>query len=215
MLVQLDKMLEGYRRFKTNYFASNPVLFQSLMHKQSPKTLLIGCCDSRVDPAIITDCEPGDLFVIRNVANLVGPYHPDGGLHGVSAAMEYAVQALNVENIIVLGHAHCGGIKALMEGSCASFEFIGPWVEIANDAKRKTLKHFGQLPFEEQCRACEFASILTSLENIITYPWVKERLVSGKISLTGWYFDFVTGELMGYVPEKMKFEPLIKDKDEE
>ena len=108
----------------------------------------------RVDPAIITGADPGDLFIIRNVANLIAPYHPDGFQHGVSAALEYAVQVLNVENIIVLGHSRCGGIDALMKGTTSQFEFVGPWMSIAQGAKDRTIRHFGHRPMAEQCRAC-------------------------------------------------------------
>jgi carbonic anhydrase len=130
------------RRFQKTYFGDNNELYKTLRQGQTPKTLLIGCCDSRVDPAIITDCDPGDLFVVRNVANLVAPYNPDKSYHGVSAALEFAVKGLKVQNIIIMGHTKCGGIEALMRGICDSgeTEFIGNWMRIAQRAKEKVLK---------------------------------------------------------------------------
>ena len=205
----MKKFLSGFKRFQKNYFAENTELFNTLKAGQSPKTVLVGCCDSRVDPALITDCDPGDLFVIRNVANLVAPYEPDNGKHGVSAALEYAVKILHVENIIVLGHSTCGGIDALLKGLPDDFEFIGPWVRIAERAKEKTLKYFANSPYEVQRRACEHASILQSLENLVTYPWINERLLKGELNITGWYFDFGKGDLLGYNPDTLNFEPLL------
>ncbi|KAI8909782.1 carbonic anhydrase [Gorgonomyces haynaldii] len=204
--IYLDKFLAGYKRFRTNYFADKNPLYHTLRDKQTPSTIIIGCCDSRVDPAIITDCEPGDLFIVRNVANLVAPFHPDGRPQGVSTALEYAVTVLNVENIIVLGHSSCGGIRALMEGVPPKSQFLGPWMAIAQTAKERTERHFGHRPFDEQCRACEYASILNSLENLISYPWIKERLMDGTLTITGWYFDFQSGHLLRYNPDAYKFE---------
>lgn len=136
----------------------------------------------------------------------------------MSAALEYAIQVLKVENIVVLGHSYCGGIEALMNGNSEKFPFIGPWylftnkrMNIVKDAKARTLKHFGTQPFTEQCRACEYASILQSLENLVSYPWIKEKLVSGDVSLTGWFFDFEKGVLMGYNPSTFKFESLVDE----
>ncbi|KAJ8331274.1 hypothetical protein QVD99_005693 [Batrachochytrium dendrobatidis] len=213
--VQMGKFLSGFKRFRKTYFASNTALFDSLKKAQKPKTVLLGCCDSRVDPAILTDCDPGDLFVIRNVANLVAPYGPDSGYHGVASALEFAVLVLGVENIIVLGHSKCGGISALLRGVSPDFEFIAPWVSIAQQAKEKTLKYFGDRSEEEQQRACEHASILQTIENLVTYPWIKDRLQAGQLNLTGWYFDFESGDLLGYNPESLNFEPLVQDEHPE
>ncbi|KAJ3120810.1 hypothetical protein HK100_012639, partial [Physocladia obscura] len=165
-----------------------------------------------VDPAIITDCEPGDLFVVRNVANLVAPYNPDGSHHGVSAALEFAVKGLKVNNIIVMGHTKCGGIAALMRGISDSneTEFLGPWMKIAEKARNKVLKHFSHKEMDIQNRACEHASILLSLENLVSYPWVREKLMNESISIHGWYFDFEDGELLALNPDTLVFEPLVE-----
>ncbi|KAI9329064.1 carbonate dehydratase [Obelidium mucronatum] len=209
---QMSKFLSGFRRFQKTYFGDNSDLYDSLKNGQSPKTLLIACCDSRVDPAIITDCEPGDLFVVRNVANLVAPYNPDKSHHGVSAALEFAVKGLKVNNIIVMGHTKCGGIAALMRGITDSdeTEFLGPWMTIAEKARQKVLKHFGHKEMDIQNRACEHASILLSLENLVSYPWVREKLMNETITIHGWYFDFEDGELLALNPETLVFEPLVE-----
>ncbi|KAJ3072811.1 hypothetical protein HDU98_002835 [Podochytrium sp. JEL0797] len=212
---QMAKFLTGFRRFQKTYFGDNSELFDSLKKGQSPKTLLIACCDSRVDPAIVTDCDPGDLFVVRNVANLVAPYNPDQGHHGVSAALEFAVKGLKVNNIIVMGHTKCGGIAALMRGITDSdeTEFLGPWMTIAEKARTKVLKHFSHKDMDTQCRACEHASILLSLENLVSYPWVREKLMNETISIHGWYFDFEDGELLALNPDTLVFEPLVEMND--
>ncbi|KNC96653.1 uncharacterized protein SPPG_07866 [Spizellomyces punctatus DAOM BR117] len=208
---KMTKFLSGFRRFHKRFFANNNSLFENLQHGQAPKTLLIGCCDSRCDPAIITDCDPGDLFVIRNVANLIPPYSPndDQTLHGTSAAMEFAVKGLKVENIIVMGHTQCGGISALLKGHVAGYEFIESWMKIAQQAKETALKNFANMDHEVQARACEHASILCSLENLVTYPWIRDRLATGEISINGWYFDFKSGDLLAYNPETNAFESLV------
>lgn len=209
---KMSKLLSGFKRFHKSYFNDNKELFETLRNSQSPKTLLIGCCDSRCDPAIITDCDPGDLFIIRNVANLVAPYdcNHTAGFHGVSAALEFAVKGLNVENIIVMGHNKCGGILALMQGVPKDkFEFIESWMSIAQRAKDKVLKNFADQPIYTQAKACEQASILCSLENLTSYPWITDKLSSGELSINGWYFDFEKGELLGYNPSNSSFEPLV------
>ncbi|KAJ3169322.1 hypothetical protein HDU87_000840 [Geranomyces variabilis] len=202
----------GFKRFKRRFFADNTSLFSSLQQGQAPKTLLIGCCDSRCDPAIITDCDPGDLFVIRNVSNLVPPYSgaESGALHGTSAAMEFAVKALHVTSIIVLGHTQCGGINALLKGDVKGFEFLESWMQIAQGAKDTTLKNFGDREFAVQQRACEHASILTSLQNLTSYPWIRDRLANGEINITGWYFDFKSGDLLAFQPDEDAFVSLME-----
>ena len=206
----IERFISGFRSFKENYFGTESAAFEPLKTGQSPKTMIIGCSDSRVDPAILTNCSPGDIFTVRNVANLVPPYVEDGGQHGVSAALEFAVCHLGVEHIIVLGHSQCGGINALMEGSCGcrGDNFISNWMAIAQPAKEQVLSELPDKDPKLQQRATEHASILLSLENLHSFPWIDDRVKAGALSLHGWYFDLVTGELMGYVPEKGAFEKL-------
>lgn len=211
----LDTLVAGFRRFQENFFSGETELFEELKQGQSPKTLVIGCSDSRVDPSILTDCDLGDLFVIRNVANLVPPYQPDSNYHGVSAAVEYAVCSLEVEHIIIMGHSQCGGINSLMEGTgcCggeSSNEFIDKWVGLAAPAKETVLKELSNKPKELQIRACEQAAILLSLENLLTFPQILKRVKEGSLALHGWYIDIQTGELLRYHAKKGQFVTLVK-----
>lgn len=208
----IAKLIAGFRRFQNNYFSGDNELFSKLKNRQRPKTLVIGCCDSRVDPSIITDSSPGDLFVIRNVANLVPPYERDAGYHGVSAALEYAVCQLRVEHVIVLGHSQCGGIDSLMNsgGEQGAGEFIGRWVGLAAPARAKVLEELQGKSPELQARACEQASILLSLVNLLSFPWVLQRVQTGELFLHGWYFDIQSGELLRYNPEGESYEPLVE-----
>lgn len=213
---EIKKLLEGFQRFHARYFEQNRQLFDQLARRgQAPPTLVIGCSDSRVDPAILTDTAPGDLFVVRNVANLVPPCERAGTFHGTSAALEFAVCNLEVKNIIVLGHAYCGGIRALMEGDRQDKGegFIAPWVSIASPARELVLKRWPEASKEFQQRACERASILVSLENLLTFPFVRQRVEEGRLKLYGWYFDIDSGELMQYDPERRRFHDLYFDRD--
>ena len=206
----INGFISGFKRFQWNWLGSDQTLFESLRKGQSPKAMLIGCSDSRVDPAILTDCSPGDLFVVRNVANLVPPCEPDAGRHGVSAALEYAVCHLEVEHIIVMGHSQCGGIKGLMDGicDCDKDSFIGSWVGIAQAAKQQVLEKMPEQPAEVQEYACEKAAIMLSLENLLTFPWIKQRVEDGQLELHGWYFNLQTGTLSGISPHSGSFEIL-------
>ncbi|TCT03256.1 carbonic anhydrase [Aquabacter spiritensis] len=204
----ISHLVDGVRRFRARFYEEAPSLMRRLVDKgQAPATLMISCSDSRVDPAILSGAKPGELFVVRNVANLVPAYRPDDGLHGTGAAIEYAVRDLKVDHIIVLGHAHCGGIKAMLStagGERPPREFVGPWVEMALDASRlyvtdegaeggkraMPLDRLKEVPF-----LAERAAILGSLDNLMTYPWVRERVEAGTLALHGWWFDLDSGDL--------------------
>jgi carbonic anhydrase len=206
----IAKLIAGFRRFQQNHFRGDTELFDQLKKGQQPNTLVIGCSDSRVDPAILMDCAPGDLFVVRNVANLVPPYAPDSGYHGVSAALEYAVCILKVMHIIVMGHSQCGGINSLMQGTVdGPGEFLGRWVDIAAPARAEVLRGLAGKSAEIQQRACEQATILLSLDNLLTFPWLRRRVEQGELLLHGWYFDLVRGELLSYEAENAVFQPLV------
>ncbi len=198
-------LIDGYKRFYKKSFEKKQEFYGNLSKEgQSPKFLVISCCDARVHPAQIMDTNPGDIFVIRNVANLVPVNEPDGKSHGTSAAMEFAVKHLNVKYIIVLGHSQCGGIKTLMEGEhfSSEYSFVDPWMGIAKNARLSVLeKHKGK-SFEEQCTYCEKASIEIYLNNLMTFPWIKEKCDSGKLNIHGWYFNIKTGALLGHRGEE-------------
>lgn len=201
---EIEKFITGFKQFQRSYFGENHELFDRLKQRQQPHTLIVSCCDSRVDPAILTGSEPGDLFVVRNVANLIPPCETGGGHHGISAALEFGVCGLCVEHIIVLGHSQCGGIRALMEDAYGSGEggFISQWMSIAAPARDKIRKELPHKSFDLQARACEQAAILLSLENLLSFPWIAQRVSNGTLLLHGWYFDLTKGELMGYDADK-------------
>ncbi len=204
------QFIEGFKRFRERSYAGENPQFQNLVqYGQTPSTLIIGCCDSRVDPALILDCAPGDLFVVRNVANLVPPSEDKGSFHGTSAALEFGVRNLKVQHIIVLGHAQCGGIRALLDGGVSSEDsFIAEWMGIANGAREMIDERYSQADSATRLRACEQQAILVSLKNLMTFSWVLEGVESNRLALHGWYFDIERGELLGYNPATTKFEML-------
>ena len=209
-MADINKLLAGFQRFRHNIYDEKPELFDRLTKQgQTPKTIVVGCCDSRVDPAIVTDCDPGDLFTIRNVANLVPPFETGGNYHGTSAALEFGVRNLEVENIIVLGHAQCGGIRALMNqapGTETQEGFVPGWMKVASNARNRVLSRMHGEPPEKQQRACEQEAILVSLDNLLTFPWILERVAQRKLTLHGWYFDLEHGELLRFNPDSNRFE---------
>ncbi len=206
-----QKLIEGFLRFREQHLVRDDGLFQQLVAQgQNPKTLVVACCDSRVDPALVLDCAPGDLFVIRNVANLVPPAEGRIGHHGTSAALEFGVRNLGVQHIIVMGHAHCGGIRRLVEtgGLNNPDSFIDDWIHLLESARAGVAQDMPDAPLDEQARACEQRAILISLQNLMTFPWVRERVERGALSLHGWYFDIEHGQLLRYNTSTNAFESL-------
>jgi carbonic anhydrase len=206
----IQRFLTGFRVFQKDYFGPQSDHFEPLKHGQSPKTMIIGCSDSRVDPALLTNSAPGDIFMVRNVANLVPPFESDGGQHGVSAALEFAVTILEVEHIIVLGHSQCGGINALMNGNCEARggSFISRWMSIAAPARDRIRTELAEKDAAHQQRAAEQAAILLSIENLHSFPFIDERITQGSLSLHGWYFDLREGELLEYRADDGAFKKL-------
>ena len=188
----------GFRNFREKFYQGQDSTYEKLSNVgQSPKTLVIGCSDSRVDPAILSGANPGDLFVVRNVANLVPPYEIGGGRHGVSAAIEFAVVNIKVESVIVLGHRQCGGIRALMfPEETKAGGFVQRWMQVAEDAKQRALDFTGSGDPNILWRNCELESIRTSIENLHTFPFVEEAIRNRGMSLIGVYFDIEKGELL-------------------
>jgi carbonic anhydrase len=189
----MERLIEGYKRFRETYWAQNKDVFEALAAGQSPRAMVITCADSRVDPQLIFDAKPGEIFCVRNVANLVPPYTPDSFHHGTSAALEFAVCSLKVEHIIVLGHAQCGGIRALLQGG-EQGDFIGRWMEIAAPARERSLAA-AETATETAQHLCERESIRVTIDNLKTFPWIAERVQAGLLKLHGWHFDFERGEL--------------------
>ncbi|NUN04186.1 MAG: carbonic anhydrase [Bdellovibrio sp.] len=202
----VKKLIDGFHKFRNNYFVKDTELFEQLTSGgQAPKTLIIGCSDSRVDPALLTQAEPGDIFVVRNVANLVPPYETGGKFHGVSSAIDFAVNSLKVENIIVLGHEHCGGIYALLKGPPEQDGFISSWMRIAAEAKIEVLSEMPTASYKEQMTACAKKSILISMENLMSFPFIQERLKARDLKIYGWFFELEAGRLLEFNYEQKKF----------
>lgn len=209
---KIENLIDGFARFQQHYFEESPELYRGLCEGQRPSTLVIGCCDSRVDPAMLLGCDPGDIFTIRNMANLVPPPNRDMGPQGVLAAIQFAVEDLRVESIIVLGHSQCGGIKALMAGRADAGrpgDFVSHWMSIAEPARERVMRQLPQAGENERHRACEQASILISLKNLRSMESVRARLEDGSLSLHGWYFDLVVGSLRAYSPDADAFIPIL------
>jgi carbonic anhydrase len=222
----LARLLSGIKGFQQRYYEKEPERMRDLVQLgQQPEVLLISCSDSRVDPALLTGAAPGDLFTVRNVANLVPPYRMDGKYDGARAAIEYAVRDLKVRHIVVLGHAHCGGIRALLgavAGQKPPRDFIGDWVSIAMDACCHYVLNrldgadgggsLGEADLEnlrEHQHLVERAAIRGSLANLATYPWLRERLDQGLLSLHGWWFDLETGDLWTTDAADASFLPVL------
>lgn len=202
----LERLLDGFDGFRQLYLGRRRDLFTDLVENgQHPKVLLIGCSDSRVDPAILTGASPGEMFVVRNVAAIVPPYETDRTHHGTSSAIEFAVRGLEVEHIIVLGHAMCGGVRALADGTGSGFDFLGNWVALMAGV-RDSVDHRHLSPASRQ-RAMELGCVLQSLRNLTTFPWIRERVERGEITLHGWFFDLPKGELLAFDAEEGYFAP--------
>lgn len=192
------KLLNGYNSFLNGGFARQSERYRELADTgQKPETLVIACCDSRAAPEIIFDTAPGEMFVVRNVANLVPPYAPDGQFHSTSASLEFAVQALRVKNIVVMGHARCGGIQAALAPAgepLSPGDFIGKWMSLLGPTAKKVSEYDHMTPTERQ-RNLERISIRYSLANLRSFPCVKILEDRGKLRLHGAWFDISTGEL--------------------
>lgn len=189
----METLIEGYKQFRDAYFTRHRTLFRRLARGQSPEVMVISCCDSRVDPTLIFNARPGDIFTLRNIANLVPPYGPDGAHHSTSAAIEFAVRSLEVGHVIVMGHSSCGGVRALLESKGG--EFLGPWMKIAAAAREHVLNGKAPLDMEQARQQCELENIKISLANLRGYPWLAERITNGGLCLHGWYFDIEHGQL--------------------
>ncbi|MES1260225.1 MAG: carbonic anhydrase [Acidobacteriota bacterium] len=195
----MERLIAGYRRFRANGWPEQRKTFESLAERgQQPKALVLACVDSRVDPAAIFDAGPGEILTIRNVANLVPPYGPDAAYHGTSAALELAVQVLEVRDIIVLGHGMCGGVQALLNGAPENArDFVAAWMSIAETARRRAL----HASADERQRCCEQEVIKVSLANLMTFPWIARRVEEGKLTLHGAWFAIRSGLLLTLQPD--------------
>ncbi len=194
-----ESLADRYRRFKYRHFAPNLDQYEALAtHGQSPEIMVISCCDSRVDPETIFSAMPGELFVVRNVANLVPPFETGGKFHGVSAALEFAVLNLRVKHIVVMGHSRCGGVRACLEHDAArqtEAQFIRNWMSMLDDARARIVKELAGQPVGDQLAALEREGLKTSLANLRTFPCIQSLEGRGKLALHGAHFDIGTGTL--------------------
>jgi carbonic anhydrase len=215
----LEFLKEGFKDFKKNYYENDKSYIDNLVKSgQRPKFMVIACSDSRVDPAILFQTKPGEVFAVRNVANLVPPYSPDKGHHGVSAAIEFGVLDLKIEHIIVLGHAHCGGIKTLCNNYNAGVdilptkntqrEFIDSWMNIASPIMDKINSKDCSEPLQH---FIEKESIKNSIQNLRTFPWIIELIQNKKLTLHGWWFDLKIGEIFCFDEDKNTFVTIDND----
>lgn len=215
----LKRLIEGFVDFRAGYWRDNRPLFERLAREgQRPKVLIVACVDSRVDPGILTSTQPGDVFTIRNVGAIVPPYGPDGRYHGTSAALEFGVRALGVEQIVVLGHALCGGMRALLaehDTQLAQFEFLKPWTEIMRRAADAVRLGAPGLDAVATQKAVEQAAVVVSMGNVLSFPWVREKVEAGTLAIHGWYFDLRTGELSAFDPHEAHFVPFAAASDPE
>ncbi len=198
-----QNLIAGYRRFRSGAYREQAELYHKLGAGQTPEVMIIACADSRAEPAEIFAAAPGQLFIVRNVANLVPPYETVKGLHGVSAALEFAVTALKVKHIVVMGHGGCGGVAASLSAADNKpvGEFIAPWVELLNTARSEVL---AQDPQDPQT-ALEFAGVGQSLANLMSFPFVQAAIEAGQLSLHGSWFAIGSGELHWRDPETGAF----------
>jgi carbonic anhydrase len=198
----MDRLLAGYRRFRAEVWPAERARYEALAAKgQRPDTLVVACSDSRVDPQTVFGAAPGELFVLRNIAGLVPPYHPDAAYHGTSAALEYGVRVLGVARIVVLGHAQCGGVQAMVEGAPEEArDFVEPWMRIAEPVLRSLSEHARP---GDVLSDCETAVVRLSLANLGTFPWIAEAIRAGRLELGGFRFDIRTGVLARLEGERL------------
>jgi carbonic anhydrase len=191
------KLLKGYQDFRDKYASGDASVMQYLsLQGQNPQSMVVACCDSRVDPALILQSEPGDLFVVRNVANIVPPYEKDAMHHGTSAALEFGICYLQVKHLILLGHSQCGGIQALLDSqSLGQDDFISNWVSLIHPEDFQA----------DEIDACAKSALQQSYENCLTFPWIRERVNNYKLVIHLWFFDIKSGQIFGYSFKEKSF----------
>jgi len=209
------RLIDGYNAFLDERLPREQERYRELAEAgQTPRIMLVGCCDSRVSPEVIFDARPGEMFVVRNVANLVPPFQPDGEMHGTSAALEYAVQALKVSDIVVLGHGRCGGIRAFADDDqqpLSPGDFIGRWITLIGPAAERTGGRGRHETLEVYVERLALHSVRQSIENLRSFPCVQILEAKGRLALHGAYFDVATGVLMRLDPVSGQFVPLVGD----
>lgn len=203
----MKRLIEGLHEFQTNYFSTHRDLFELLSQGQHPRILFITCSDSRIDPNLITQTEPGEMFIIRNAGNIIPPYGATNG--GEGAAVEYAIHALGIQEIIVCGHSHCGAMKGLLQLSKLEEEMpvVYEWLKHAEATRRTMKEHYQGYEGENLMNAAVKENILTQLENLRTYPVIYSRLKSGLMKFHGWFYEIESGQVLEYDPVRGEFMP--------
>jgi carbonic anhydrase len=204
----MDKLFKGVAKFRQDDFEAHKELFQSLGREQKPHTLFIGCADSRVVPDLITRTMPGELFTVRNVANIVPPFRLTEEYAGTTSSIEYAVQALEVENIVVCGHSNCGGCAAMNqpEEELAHLPNVRRWLQISKEVRGRVDRQIGTESKEKREWLTEQINILVQMRNLLTYPYVRERYQQGRLKIYGWYYIIETGEIFNFNDKTETFE---------
>jgi carbonic anhydrase len=203
----MSKLVRGIHHFETKVFAKKRELFERLAKTgQSPETLFITCSDSRVVPNLITSSDPGELFIVRNVGNCIGPVDLPGS---TSAALEYAVQVLNVDDIIVCGHTQCGAMQAILDPArLDALPYVKRWLRSTEHLREIIEKHYAHLDAASRVDAAVEENVLVQLENLRAFPFIAERLAAGKLTVSGWVYDIATGKVTAYEPDAGEFMPI-------
>ncbi|MBA3814096.1 MAG: carbonic anhydrase [Alphaproteobacteria bacterium] len=212
MAKDMDALLEGYQKFREHYYGESSLLFEDLVRRgQRPKVLMVACSDSRVDPALVLNSQPGDLFMVRNVANLIPPFEDDQAYHGTSAALEFGICVLGIRHVILFGHTQCGGIQSLLEsspGAPIKKSFITKWMELARPAQQAVLEFHAECSLEEKTTLCGQYSLINSLQNLLTFPWISEKVQQGSLFLHAWNFDLSKGHLEAFDVAENRFKDI-------
>ncbi|MCD6039719.1 MAG: carbonate dehydratase [Gammaproteobacteria bacterium] len=195
-----QEILQGYQLFREKYASGDNSVMQYLSdYGQQPQIMVVSCCDSRVDPALILQCNPGDLFVLRNVANIIPPYEKDEAHHGTSAALEFGINFLKIQHLVLLGHSQCAGIQALLnKDNFTQNDFITQWVSVI------------KTHIEDKCHADEYAKLALSqsLQNCLTFPWIKSKITRYELNIHRWFFDVKKGQIFTFSDAQSEYIPL-------
>lgn len=208
----MDKLFQGAIKFKEEDYIQHKDLYTKLKTAQNPNTLFVGCSDSRVDPSRITGSLPGDLFVIRNVGNIIPPFAPRKNLYpAITSAIEYAIKVLNVENIIICGHSNCGACQAIYDETLGSnAQYFQKWIELLHPVKEQVAL-FSPKSKARRTWLTEQINIQVQIKNLLTYPFVREKLDNNRLKISGWYYIIETGEIMNYDLRTQKFRVINKN----
>ncbi len=203
----MEKLVRGIHKFQTTHLNEHQEFYAQLSNGQSPETLLITCSDSRIMPGLLTQSKPGELFVLRNAGNIVPPYGASSG--GEGATIEFAVAALNVDHIVMMGHSHCGAMKGLMQPEgLKTLPLVADWLKHAEATRRVVLENYQDCTGIDLLNAAIKENVLVQLDNLRTYPAVAARLAKGSLTLHAWIYEIETGRILAYDPDKLQFVPV-------